>query len=74
MNGQTRKHSLVECIVNVGIGYFINIITQILVFPLFGIDFTFEQNIEIGIVFTGVSIARSYTLRRLFNRIQIGNP
>ena len=35
-------------------------------FPAFGFTVTFRQNLAIGLVFTAVSIVRSYTLRRLF--------
>lgn len=64
---QSRAHSLLESIVNVAIGYFIALAAQMLVFPLFGIHVTLRDNIRIGLIFTVVSIARSYALRRLFN-------
>ena len=34
--------------------------TQLLVFPLFGLDTTLGQNLAIGAIFTTVSLARSY--------------
>ena len=37
-------------------------VTQILVFPLFGLRATLAENIAIGAIFTVVSIARSFTL------------
>jgi hypothetical protein len=40
--------------------------TQMAVFPLFGIRVTLSANLAIGAVFTIMSIARSYLLRRLF--------
>ena len=64
---QSRIHSLIEALVNVAVGYCIAVVAQIIVFPLFGVHISLRQNIEIGIIMTVVSIARSYTLRRVFN-------
>lgn len=65
---QLKRHSFVESIANVAVGYFIALLSQILVFPLFGINISLKQNILIGVIFTVISIARSYCLRRLFNQ------
>ena len=64
---QAKLHSLIEALVNVAVGYCIAVAAQIVVFPLFGVHVSLRQNIEIGIIMTAVSIARSYTLRRVFN-------
>jgi hypothetical protein len=64
---QTRLMSFVESIVNVAIGYSVALATQILVFPLFGLEVQFRDNLAIGAIFTVVSIVRSYSVRRLFN-------
>jgi hypothetical protein len=66
---QHKKYSLLESIVNVVVGYFIALLTQILLFPLLGIAVSLKQNIMIGVVFTIISIARSYLLRRVFNKL-----
>ena len=63
---QTRKNSLVESIVNVGIGYTVAVLSQAVVFPLFNIHITFTDNLLIGLWFTVISIARSYLVRRWF--------
>jgi hypothetical protein len=63
---QSRVMSLVEAAANVVVGYGIAVATQVLVFPHFGIAATLQQNLAIGAVFTVVSLARSYLLRRLF--------
>lgn len=65
---QTRTMSAVESVANVLAGYGIAVLTQTLVFPLFGIHAALSDHLAIGAVFTMVSLARSYTLRRLFNR------
>ena len=36
MTGQSRLMSLVEAIINVGIGYGLAVLTQIMVLPIFG--------------------------------------
>jgi hypothetical protein len=65
---QSKRHSLMEAVLNVLIGYWIAIATQMAVFPLFGIHIPLEQDLLIGLIFTVVSLVRSYALRRVFNR------
>lgn len=64
---QSRRHSFLEACVNVAVGFGVALGTQVVVFPWFGIHVPFEQDLAIGGLFTVVSIARSYALRRLFN-------
>ena len=63
---QSRLMSLVEAVANVVVGYGVAVLTQALLFPLLGLAVSFRQNLAIGLVFTAVSIARSYLLRRAF--------
>lgn len=65
---QLRRHSLAESLTNVAVGYGISVTTQHIVFPLFGFNIPLTTNMVIGVIFTFVSIARSYLLRRIFNR------
>lgn len=67
---QTRTMSAVESVANVAVGYGIAVATQAAVFPLFGIHATAADHLAIGAIFTVVSLARSYVLRRVFNRIK----
>lgn len=67
MIGQSKKHSLLESLLNIAIGYGIAISVQILVFPWFGIQVPLHDNLMIGGIFTIVSLIRSYVLRRCFN-------
>ena len=48
------------------VGYGVAVLTQVVVFPLLGLETTLGQNLAIGAVFTVVSSARSYLLRRTF--------
>jgi len=63
---QSRWMSLVESVANVLVGYIVAVVTQVLVFPLFGLNASLTQNLMIGLIFTGVSLVRSYLLRRAF--------
>jgi hypothetical protein len=63
---QSRTMSLVEAATNVVVGYVLAVATQIVVFPWFGIDTGLAEHLTIGIAFVGVSLGRSYLLRRLF--------
>jgi hypothetical protein len=68
---QSRLMSLIESVANVIVGYGVAVVTQVLIFPLFGLHTTLAQNLKMGAVFTVVSIARSYLLRRLFEAIRV---
>jgi hypothetical protein len=66
---QTRLQSFFESCINVAIGYGVALLSQILVFPMFGINATLSTNLAIGAIFTAISIVRSYAVRRSFNKI-----
>ena len=68
---QSRRMSLIEAIANVAVGFGVAVATQIAVFPLFGLHASLSENLAIGAIFTGASIARSYALRRLFEAIRV---
>ena len=61
--------SLIESVANVIVGYGVAVVTQILIFPVFGLHTTLAQNLQMGAAFSVISIARSYILRRLFEII-----
>jgi len=64
---QSRKHSLIEVSISTLAGYGIALITQTAVFPLFGLQTSFAENAKIALIFTVISIIRSYVFRRIFN-------
>ncbi len=68
---QSRLMSLVESVANVIVGYGVAVVTQILIFPVFGLQTTLGQNLAMGGVFTIVSLARSFLLRRLCEAIRV---
>lgn len=61
--------SAVESVANVAIGYGVAVLAQVAIFPLFGLEVRLSDNLAIGGLFTLVSLARSYMVRRLFNRL-----
>ena len=67
---QSRTMSLVEVMTNVAVGYGVAVLTQIVVFPWFGIEVGLADNMKIGMVFVVVSLVRGYLLRRLFEWVR----
>ena len=66
---QSRCMSFVESVSNIAVGYGLAVLTQIIVFPLFGLHASLGENLLIGCLFTAVSLVRSYALRRIFNAL-----
>lgn len=64
--------SLAEATENVVVGYVLAIVTQMVVFPWFGLETGFGEHLTIGLFFVGISLMRGYLLRRLFDRIALG--
>ena len=71
MRAQSRRMSLVEAVTNVVVGFAVALLTQIIVFPLFGLQVSLTENLIIGAAFTAISLARSFVLRRLFEAIRV---
>jgi hypothetical protein len=63
--------SLVEATTNVAVGFGVAVLTQVMVFPLFGLHASLSDNLLLGSIFTVVSLIRSYTLRRVFNAVRL---
>lgn len=66
---QTKRHSLIEALFNVLIGYGISCAANMVVMPMYGYQISTSEAMSMGLIFTVISIVRSYALRRLFNRI-----
>ena len=70
---QSRMMSFVEATTNVVVGYVLAILTQLAVFPLFGIEAALSEHLAIGAAFVMISLVRGYILRRLFERIRVAS-
>lgn len=64
---QTKLGSFIEAWINVVIGFTINFVANLLIFPLFGMEISLADNFLLGMIYTLVSVARSYVVRRWFN-------
>lgn len=64
---QSRLGSLVEACINVLIGFAINFVANLVILPLIGFHISVAQNLFIGVLYTVISVARSYAVRRWFN-------
>ena len=70
MAQQSRLMSLAEATTNVVAGFALAVVTQLALFPMLGVVVSVADNVLIGAVFTAVSLARSYALRRLFEAVR----
>jgi len=64
---QSRIDSAMEAVTNTAIGFVISVVTWHFVALAFGIPMPLAENMAIISIFTVVSIARQYVLRRLFD-------
>ena len=69
--GQSKKGSVVEAIANIAVGVAIAFISQIIIFGHYGIVVPLMLNAKMTAWFTGVSLLRSFVLRRIFNRATV---
>jgi len=68
---QSKRRSLLEAVINVMVGLFINWASWFLIIiPIFKIYPSSSDIILISIIFTIISISRSYIIRRIFNKIK----
>ena len=68
---QNKLNSIYETIISVGVGYFIAFSLNLFFLPHFVDDIAdqvLSTAIIIGLVYTGVSMIRSYIFRRIFNK------
>lgn len=65
---QSRAHSALEAATNVVVGCLAALLTQLILFPMLGLQVVLWQNLALSAVFSVVSFLRSFALRRLFAR------
>ena len=59
---------LIESFIDVGSGFILAILIQLLIFPLFGLYPTILDSMGIALIFTVVSITRSWIWRLVFTK------
>lgn len=64
---QTRLESLAEALMNTIIGYCVALLSQLVIFPMYGIHVPLSTNMVIVALFTIISLVRNYIVRRWFN-------
>lgn len=67
---QTRMMSAVESVTNVVVGLLVSLAVQVAVFPWFGLRLDASRHVALTAIFTAVSVARSYVVRRMFERMR----
>ena len=67
MKIQSKLMSLWESWFNVIVGFGVNYIANLTVLPLFGVYINPIDNIFIGLIYTLISVCRSYCIRRYMN-------
>lgn len=73
--GQARVDSFIEAVINTVVGFVINMGANWIILPLFfHTPITFWHNFEMGVIFTIISVVRSYVLRRFFNTHRLFGP
>lgn len=68
---QSRGMSFAESLANVAVGLMVSAAVNLAVMPLFDLYPTPGDAIGLAAIFTIISIARSYVLRRMFNKRHI---
>ena len=63
-----RMRSLIESFIDVGSGFILAIIIQLLIFPLFDLHPSILDSMGIALIFTVVSITRSWIWRLVFTK------
>ena len=69
--GQSRRASLAEAFLNVLLGFWVSVAANYWLLPLWGFTPSMTSSLEIGILFTWISLVRSYLLRRPFNWLHV---
>lgn len=71
MSGQKKTHSAIEAVINVLVGFGVSYAANLIVLPWFGFKVSHSAAFGIGLIYTAISLVRSYILRRIFNRITV---
>ena len=64
---QSRRHSMLEACAGTAIGFVVSVLASLVVYPMHGHAFSLTEVSSITLIFTVLSVVRSYIVRRLFN-------
>ena len=64
---QSKRESMIESLTSTTIGIIIGIVLNLTILPIFGYPVSVVDSLWISVIFTIVSIVRSYVIRRFFN-------
>ena len=64
---QSKRESMVESLTSTTIGIIIGIVLNLIILPIFGYPVSVVDSLWISVIFTVISIIRSYIIRRWFN-------
>lgn len=67
---QSKLGSFIEALANTVLGFGISFMANLVIMPMYGCNLSLRSTFSMGVLFTFVSIARSYVLRRLFNKLR----
>lgn len=71
---QSKRRSLVEAATNTIAGYWLSVAVVAIVYPLYGLQITTAQNMQVSLYFVAASFARGYVLRRVFSFVDRSYP
>ncbi len=66
---QSRRLSALETAVNITVGFIISWLLSYFILPMWGFAQSASAATTVTIIYTIASVARSYTLRRIFNAL-----
>ena len=64
---QSKRESMIESLTSTTIGIIIGIVLNLTILPIFGYPVSLSDSLWISVIFTVISIIRSYIIRRWFN-------
>jgi ABC-type bacteriocin/lantibiotic exporter with double-glycine peptidase domain len=68
MGTQSRWNSILESLSNTAVGMLTTLIFSPIIYKTVGMTYTYSQLGAVTILFTTLSIVRSYIIRRFFNK------
>ena len=70
---QSKRESMIESLTSTTIGIIIGIVLNLTILPIFGYPVSVVDSLWISLIFTAVSVIRSYAVRRIFNSKEVLN-